>query len=110
MAETKENKHKSELKEEFYGNRCGLPGLWVESEVDGGEHVLEFETGDVSHIKLNIEGVLKLRDLIEKWLMNQTFDFGGNYCGTMGDVTKDIVLKYIELQKVKDKDDSSEIA
>lgn len=28
------------------------------------------------------------------------------YCGTMGDVTKDTILKYIEMQKVKNNDES----
>lgn len=28
------------------------------------------------------------------------------YCGTMGDVTKDIIMRYIEMQKVKNNDES----
>ena len=32
----------------------------------------------------------------------------GYYCGTMGDVTKEVVMRYIEMRKVKD--DSPEVA
>lgn len=59
-------------KEEFYGNRCGIPGLWVEGDVDSDRvNVLRFETGDVSAVDLNVEQVLKLRNVIDKWLENE---------------------------------------
>ncbi len=86
------------------------------------DHVHLFIT---AHPKFSPSQITKIfkgitaKELFEKFpaLRGQMYNKGhlwnpSYYCGTMGDVTKDVVLKYIEMQKVKgnDIDDSPEIA
>jgi putative transposase len=74
-----------------------------------------------AHPKFSPSQIVKIfkgitaKELFEKFpvLRNRMYNRGhlwnpSYYCGTMGDVTKDIVMKYIEMQKVKD--DNPEIA
>ena len=74
-----------------------------------------------AHPKFSPSQIVKIfkgitaKDLFEKFptLRTRMYNKGhlwnpSYYCGTMGDVTKDIVMRYIEMQKVKD--DSQEIA
>lgn len=82
------------------------------------DHVHLFIT---AHPKFSPSQIVKIfkgitaKDLFEKFptLRTRMYNKGhlwnpSYYCGTMGDVTKDIVMRYIEMQKVKD--DSQEIA
>jgi len=84
------------------------------------DHVHLFIT---AHPKFSPSQIVKIfkgitaKELFEKFpaLRNRMYNRGhlwnpSYYCGTMGDVTKDVVMRYIEMQKVKDKDDSPEIA
>ncbi len=81
------------------------------------DHVHLFIT---AHPKFSPSQIVKIfkgitaKELFEKFptLRGRMYNKGhlwnpSYYCGTMGDVTKDVVLKYIEMQKVKD--DSPEI-
>jgi len=93
--------------------------MLVEQEVMP-DHVHLFIT---AHPKFSPSQIVKIfkgitaKELFEKFpaLRNRMYNRGhlwnpSYYCGTMGDVTKDVVMRYIEMQKVKDKDDSPEIA
>lgn len=82
------------------------------------DHVHLFIT---AHPKFSPSQIVKIfkgitaKELFVKFptLRNRTYNKGhlwnpSYYCGTMGDVTKDVILRYIEMQKVKD--DSQEIS
>ena len=81
------------------------------------DHVHLFIT---AHPKFSPSQIVKIfkgitaKELFETFpsLRNRMYNKGhlwnpSYYCGTMGDVTKDIILRYIEMQKAKD--DSQEI-
>ncbi len=69
MAENNKKEYNLELYEQ---PQQTIPSMWVQSSVEHGEDVIIFETGDVSHVKLNMENILKLRDFIEQWIKDQT--------------------------------------
>ena len=80
------------------------------------DHVHLFIT---AHPKFSPSQIVKIfkgitaKELLEKFptLRNEMYNRGhlwnpSYYCGTMGDVTKDIILRYIEMQKVKNNNES----
>jgi len=80
------------------------------------DHVHLFIT---AHPKFSPSQIVKIfkgitaKELLEKFpaLRKQMYNRGhlwnpSYYCGTMGDVTKDIILRYIEMQKVKNNNES----
>jgi putative transposase len=98
---------------------AGEKGMILREQEVMPDHVHLFIT---AHPKFSPSQIVKIfkgitaKELFEKFpiLRTRMYNRGhlwnpSYYCGTMGDVTKDIVLKYIELQKVKDNDDSPEI-
>jgi len=85
--------------------------MLVEQEVMP-DHVHLFIT---AHPKFSPSQIVKIfkgitaKELFEKFptLRNRMYNRGhlwnpSYYCGTMGDVTKDVIMKYIEMQKAKD--------
>ncbi len=96
--------------------------ILVEQEVMP-DHVHLFVT---AHPKFSPSDIVKIfkgitaKELFEKFPVLRSQMRKGHlwnpsyYCGTMGDVTKDVISRYIEMQKVKDGDDeqyaSSEIS
>ncbi len=91
-------------------------GIMLREQEVMPDHVHLFVT---AHPKFSPSQIVKIfkgitaKELFEKFpqLRNRMYNRGhlwnpSYYCGTMGDVTKNIVLKYIEMQKVKNNDES----
>lgn len=91
-------------------------GVLLREQETMPDHVHLFIT---AHPKFSPSQIVKIfkgitaKELLEKFpsLRKQMYNRGhiwnpSYYCGTMGDITKDVILRYIETQKVKNNDES----
>jgi len=91
-------------------------GIVIREQEVMPDHVHLFITAHPKFSPSQIVKILKgitAKQLLEKFptLRKQMYNRGhlwnpSYYCGTMGDVTKDIILRYIEMQKVKNNNES----